>query len=450
MQEIYVNPGSFQVDGKKNVLLKAILGTGVGIALHDARASIGGLLSVILPEPPDILSTSTPLHYAATGLPLLIAEMLERGASRERLEAGIAGGALICSEKGKERCSDIGERTAELVKVLLLREGISINSSETGGLFSSVLTLNLKTFTASLAPITTKPSFPETTLPMPGQGAIEEAIEHLKPIPQVALKVLRMLDEEYDLTAISRELLQDQVMTAKILQLCNSAMYAGTVIKLDSLDSALLRLGEELFIKTLISASLGSFYNQIDSSYSLCKGGLYQHAVGTALIAEKLASITGKASPAAAYTAGLLHDIGMVVLDQYMAPQCGLFYRELQQEKKNMLEMEETYLTYNHCEAGRELAGRWDLHPALASTIGCHHTPEKGEGNEILPFIVYLADLLMNRFNGGLTMERVDAEKLELRMGRLDLTVSQLPEIIDSIPIDAFGSTPELALGKKV
>ena len=90
--------------------------------------------------------------------------------------------------------------------------------------------------------------------------------------------------------------------------------------------------------------SVNQFFGHSGSGYSLCKGGLYHHAVGTALIAEKIADYTGSAEPGKAYTAGLLHDIGKVVLDQSIVSAYPLFYRRLFEEEHNFLEAEKEIL----------------------------------------------------------------------------------------------------------
>ncbi len=434
----HVAAGTFVIEEQKPLILRAFLGTCVGVALYDTKARVCGLIHLLLPEPPFPESTYNLEQYASTGLPTFLRALLERGASTENLEACIAGGALIGPLDYRDIALDIGGRTADIVIKLLNREGIRIANAEIGGFFSCTLNLNAETFETSIVPAGNTPPFTTAKFPMPSPSDIRATMDNLQSIPQVALKILRLLDNnDCDIDIIASELRQDQVLAAKMLRLSNSSMFAGNV-KIDSLHSAFLMLGRGLFIKTILSAAVETFYHQSDSSYSLCKGGLYHHAAGTAIISEKFALLTGKVSPATAYTAGLLHDIGMVVLDQYLTRSYPLFYRELQKENSNILALEKEFFGMNHCEVGRELATSWNLPAALADAIYYHHFPEKEGHNAALPIIVYVADLIMSRFHSGLGIERLDTEYLAQRMNLLGLSPTQIPELVNLIPLEVF------------
>ena len=235
------------------------------------------------------------------------------------------------------------------------------------------------------------------------------------------------------------------ILSARTLKLCNS-VFIGRREKVESLDHALVYLGQTLLIKVVISASINNFFQQVARGYSLCKGGIYHHAVGTAVIAEKIADLSQKANPMAAYTAGLLHDIGKVVLDQHIQSALPLFYRELQQEKKNFIEVEKDLLGIDHTEAGAHLARRWSFPDSLTESIIHHHHPEDSNHNRELVHLVYLADLLMSRFHTGLEVERLDTNALKSRLETLDLSTHGFAEIVDIIPLKVLASSPEMAL----
>jgi putative nucleotidyltransferase with HDIG domain len=180
--------------------------------------------------------------------------------------------------------------------------------------------------------------------------------------------------------------------------------------------------------------------------YSLCKGGIYHHAISTAIIAEKLADLTGKISPSLAYTAGLLHDIGKVVLDQYIYADFPLFYRQLNEESKYLIEVEKNVLGIDHTEVGSDLAHSWSLPESLAETIRYHHQPENTVQNHELVDIVYLADLLMSRFHTSLELERLNTEALASRLEALGFSIDRFPDIVDYIPVKSLELSPELTL----
>jgi len=447
-QRQYVAAGTFTVEEQKPLILYACLGTCVGVALYDSQARIGGLMHIILPSPPSIDSTYNLEIYAKTGFPLFLKALFERGARAENLEACIAGGALVGPVSLHDISLDIGGRTADIVKTILRKEGIRVKSSEIGGFFSCTLALDMESFETSIIPAKEMPAPAKSKFQRPTSLEIKAAVEHLQPIPQVALKIMRLLSEsQYDITAIASEISKDQVIVAKMLKLCNSSFFAGNV-PINSLNNAILLLGQSRLIKTIVAASVSSFYNQSDSGYSLCKGGLYHHAIGTAIISEKIALVTGKALPSVAYTAGLLHDIGMVVLDQYIAAASPLFYRALDKEKINMLEAEKELLGVNHCEVGKELADLWKLPSSLADAISYHHFPEETQADATLPHIIYLADLIMSRFHSGLEMERFDTEKLGARMKLLGLSPAEFSDLVGLMPSEVFGASPDLAIAK--
>jgi putative nucleotidyltransferase with HDIG domain len=181
-----------------------------------------------------------------------------------------------------------------------------------------------------------------------------------------------------------------------------------------------------------------SYYDQSGSGYSLCKGGLYHHAIGTAMVAEKIVGLTGHTTPSVAYTAGLLHDIGKVVLDQYVTAAYPMLYREFQDKNADLIEAETRILGMDHTRVGGLLAEKWSLPKSLIDVIQFHHQPEKSQNNRLLTTTIYLADLLMSRFHTGLELERIGAERLADQLACLDLAPEHLQTLVDLIPNKVF------------
>ncbi len=447
MRHHFVSTGSFFVGPKQPVILEAFLGTCVGVALVDADAGVGGLAHFLLPEPTSLQSAFQTEKYASSGMPLFLRALYETGARRDCLKATIAGGALVGPVNDVDLTLDIGGRTAEVAETILKTEGIIIDHTETGGFFTCRLSLDMQRWTCRIDPSGFERGTSPGSSALPGKTEIDRTVERLQPVPQAALKIMRLIDdEEYDIRTLAAELRMDQVLSARTLQLANCVMLASRN-RIESIDHALMYLGVNLLMKVVITAAVEAFFEQSGPGYSLCKGGLYHHAAGVALISEKLAKLTAAAKPGLAYTAGLLHDIGKVVLDQHVAAAAPFFYRRLIEEKEtDFTRAEQEILGITHTEAGYRLARQWHFSESLAEAIRYHHHPEQGVQNAALNHIVFLANLIMSRFHAGLELERQAVGALAPRLAAIGLSEAQFPQIVDMIPLNVFNASPELAI----
>jgi putative nucleotidyltransferase with HDIG domain len=433
-----VPSGAFSVSKKKKGFLEAFLGTCVGVTLIDRKANVGGLLHILLPEPTGADIPYCAETYASTGLPIFIGALCRAGASERQMEACVAGGALIGPVSELDLELNIGGRSTQVVQEFLRQKDIPLKESETGGFFSCRLRLNSETWESDIQPIYEGTTYSHCPSVKPSPEEIESAILHVKPIPQIALKIIHLLeDRDYDMKDLAVEVQQDQVISGKVINLCNSALLSMRN-KIDSVKRALVVLGEKKLLQLVISAAVQSLFPEEARGYSLCKGGMFQHALGTALLAHELAALMGRIAPDTAYTAGLLHDIGKIPLDQYVAGAAPLFYRVGDNGMGELREVEREHFGVTHTEVGGLMGDRWALPENLIDVIRNHHQPEDAAVDEELVTLVYLADLIMSRFRVGNEMERLNTDRLVNRLERLGLTPSQLPILIDRISPNIF------------
>jgi putative nucleotidyltransferase with HDIG domain len=443
VSRLEVPAGSYVVTKRKSQILEAHLGTCVGVGLCDRRANVGGLIHLLLPEPTGMAKAWHPSAYATTGLPLFIRALYDAGASKADLEAYLAGGALVGPISKQDLILNIGGRTSDKVEDILHQEGIPIRMSETGGYHSCRLSLNTINWECQVEPSvipllhSSKSEFKKPTM-----AELDTAVQNVRPIPQIALKIIGMIrDDDYHMKDIGDEVCRDQIISAKVISFCNSALFARHR-KIDSINTALVMMGEKRLMQLVLSASLEDFYSDALYGYSLCKGGLYKHALGTALICEKLAEFIGMTKSGIAYTAGLLHDVGKVVLDQYMAPALPLFYHRFQMECVNLATVERDEFGLTHMEAGAKLADYWSLPETLADTIHYHHNPEKATASPELTYLVYLADLLISRFLVGQELDCFTTNDLAPPIEKVGLRPEQFPALVESIPSQIFSDFP--------
>ncbi len=447
MNMTLVPTGSFLIRTRATGSLDAILASCVGITIYDPEAEVGGLIHLLLPEPVNPAGSRNPEKYASTGLPIFLRTLCDAGASLGRMQASMAGGALVEPLSELDLILDIGGRTAEVAEKILDYNGIKVQRRETGGLLGCRLRLDLNTWESSIEPLgVLENNSCVEDLRIPSEDELDRKIERVKPIPQVALKLVRMInDPQYEVKDLAGEVLKDQVLSAKVLRLCNSVFF-GLKSRVDSIDRAIVLLGDKRFLRLAVSASLEDIFPE-KGGYSLCKGGIYHHALGMAMLLETLAGFYGRVSPGIAYTAGLLHDIGKVVLDQFLGPVLPLFYRRMNGEGIGLVRLEKDSFGFDHAEAGLRLAKRWGLPLSLRDAIGYHHCPERAKDAPELAELVYLGELIGSKVLPGKDLEHLDKDELAMRLKIMGMKRDEFSRLIDLVPKELFlASSSEAAM----
>ena len=182
-QHYHVASGSYYISRQKPLILDAYLGTCVGVALCDEKSGVGGLIHLLLPEPVSLGDSHQPEKYASTGFPVFLRALYDEGASKKHLKAYVAGGALVGPIESVDLKLDIGGRTVDTVLNFLKDEHIQIERSETGGFFTSCLSLNLESWHCRIEPVGSIRNSPDRETHVPTVEEIEQSIEALQPIP---------------------------------------------------------------------------------------------------------------------------------------------------------------------------------------------------------------------------------------------------------------------------
>ncbi len=427
--------GEFAVDRKVSRQVSAILGTCVSVILIDKKAGVSGLYHAILPEPPlSSIPADEQKAYASLGMPLFLRAMIEKGASVENIEAVIAGGALLSSLAKNDPLLDIGGRTVDIIKQHLSSEGIIVSNAETGGYFGYQVCLNMETFETKIEPYARISSSKSDSKETVTVDKLLRALEAIQPIPQVTLKVMNMLsDDDYSVRAVSILVNTDQVLTARVLRICNSALYSPKR-EISTIDHAFTYIGEKRFLQILLAMSIEPYFSSHPTDgYSLRKGGMYHHSLYVARISELLAMYLDYPDTAIAYTAGLLHDIGKVILDQFVSKMYNRFMRKVMLQNMAAIDVESEWFGMNHQEIGLLLAKSWQLPDVFRGPIGYHHNPEKMKSTSSLTHIVHLSDLIVTKFKAGLEIERISTNRLGSYFKSLSMSHEDVDSFIRSI-----------------
>lgn len=119
-------------------------------------------------------------------------------------------------------------------------------------------------------------------------------------------------------------------------------------------------------------------------------------------------------------------------------PVCLFLYRRTQIDTVDLCDAEKEKFGRSHAEVGGLLAENWSLPDTLVDAIRFHHCPERATVDPELTHIIYLADLLMSRFQVGQELECLNMDQFSLRLEKVGLSASQLPILVDLIPQQIF------------
>ncbi len=226
---------------------------------------------------------------------------------------------------------------------------------------------------------------------------------NLPSMPQVLLQLIDSCHEgEINLQEIAHIVDKDAAISAKLLQLVNSA-FIGARRSFANVEQAVMYLGGDTVRNLAISISVQQVFRRVESNGLLSIDRFWHHSYLNALLARNIAFATAHPNPSDAYLAGLLHDIGKLLLWMaFPGKYAPLLLKGVRCHNGRLAFLEEEKLHVNHCSAGAWLCEQWRLPTLLADAIRYHHHPLE-EVEQALPLtrIACLADLLSHSSTAG-------------------------------------------------
>ena len=218
-------------------------------------------------------------------------------------------------------------------------------------------------------------------------------LHDLPSLPDVVMELLSSIDaQDVDISVLAKKVSHDQALMAKTLRLANSPVY-GLQVKVTTLTQAITFLGFQATRNLIIAAAVTGCFAE-----GKCPGfdfkAFWRHSIATAACAKVLARRM-KFNQDYAFTAGLLHDIGRLVLVTSF-PELYAQALALRKERDcELIEAEREVLGVDHVAAGIALAGHWNFSDTMRLAIAHHHDPEE-PGAGFLATIVHVANAIVH------------------------------------------------------
>ncbi|HSV74878.1 MAG TPA: HDOD domain-containing protein [Chthonomonadales bacterium] len=227
--------------------------------------------------------------------------------------------------------------------------------------------------------------------------SLDQLVASVKELPPLPATAVRLMEMTSDSTASARDIGDligsDVAMTTRVLRIANSAFY-GMPRSVQTVRDAVLILGMRAVRSLAIAAAASDTLQMESAGYRMGQGELWKHSLHTAMLAQMVASRTGAAPGDEAFVAGLLHDVGKVVLSVYVSAQFDAIEALAELDGIQFTQAERGVLGFDHAEVGARVADRWNLPQVLCEAVGGHHGPFDGGKDESLAVVVHLANVL--------------------------------------------------------
>lgn len=248
-----------------------------------------------------------------------------------------------------------------------------------------------------------RPAADEPLAPNPtaeGEALMKNIIKNsraLPPMPQIIAKANEVLsNENAGFKEVGDVLATDQAMATRVLKLANSAYYSLTV-PVSSVQQASALLGFQTLMELITVVSTSKMMGKTLTGYGIDARDVWKHSLSVAIGAKIIAEKKFPALVHDAFNAGLIHDSGMVILDDHVAKEKPAFDGWLE-KGKTLQESERRVFGFDHGLIASEFFKKWKLPPAQIHAIRYHHDPSLS-GDDPLTHILHAADTLANTAN---------------------------------------------------
>jgi HD-like signal output (HDOD) protein len=225
-------------------------------------------------------------------------------------------------------------------------------------------------------------------------NVIMQRIMDIPALPVIVTRMMALVDDpDTSAAELTRLISTDQALAVKLLKLANSSYY-GFPRQISTINLAIVVLGFDAVKHLGLSVSVLERFKKASNQDLFDISAFWEHSIGCGIACGILAQEFRYRISGEVFVAGLLHDIGKIVLNLYFKDELKQVLQLIQSEGCSFVEAEERLFGITHSDIGRCLAEKWNLPVQLVESIAYHHYPEKAEAAPETVALVHLGDIL--------------------------------------------------------
>ncbi len=219
-------------------------------------------------------------------------------------------------------------------------------------------------------------------------------ISEISTLPHVAMRVMKLANDSDSTTQDLKDAVEsDPSLSARVLKCVNSAAYAMRS-KITNLQQAISFVGFNQVRNLAITGSVSESFKKEVAVGQYQRSALWQHMISVGICARLIALRCKMQNFEDAFLAGLLHDIGIILEDQYVHEPFSVMINALSPDKP-LADSEREYLGFDHTTLGARIAEAWKFPPAVQAAVRFHHMSENYRGDdEKIVYCVEVANLI--------------------------------------------------------
>jgi len=262
---------------------------------------------------------------------------------------------------------------------------------------------------------------------------ILKSMKDLPPMPEVVMKAQEiMADPNSSFKELGKVIETDQAIAARVLKLANSAYY-GLRGMVSSIHQASVVLGYEALGELITVVGASGLLDNVLEGYRMESGLLWQHSLAVAFGSRIIAIKKFPPLENDAFSAGLLHDSGKIVIDPFISEKEAAFDAFIDQSGDNtFLKAEKEILGFDHAEIAYDLCSNWGIPESQSRAIKFHHHPSRSENSE-LAYILHAADLIAMKGGIGTGFDSMNYKMEDGSLEFLGMTPHDLDGIVDEV-----------------